>query len=192
MKKLLINNAICLFALALLCHVQDAAAQNTASCLTSPTTIDCDEPTVNAGTAALITPTFPNPIPACEKVTNSCSFNFSVPAATQTEWSSFLQSAFVNTAGSCAAVGGCVEPVNGVCGGSNGQVWSHCSGGVCAPGHVCGPGYTMGCAAGSVINSGYYISGGYFTFYWTCSGSNGGAITFIGFKKPTRCAPPTP
>jgi len=89
-----------------------------ASCLVSPSTADCVEPIVAAGTSETVSPTFPYPSPSCEIVTNSCAFDFAVPVASQTEWTSFLQSEFINTAGSCASVTNCPSsspPINGAC-----------------------------------------------------------------------------
>src|ERR1019366_5500523 len=127
--------------------------------LSSPSTVDCDEPIVAAGTNATISPTFPNPSPTCEIVTNACSFDFTVPVATQQEWSSFLQSAFVNTQGSCASVSSCAappSPTNGVCGSDNGQSLSS------PPTDLCNSG-TPSAVSGNNPWS------------WTCAGVDGGA-----------------
>ncbi|MGB9154292.1 MAG: hypothetical protein WCD70_14525 [Alphaproteobacteria bacterium] len=107
MKKTLTKSAVCLLAVSAFFPAQDTAAQTTASCLPSPSTVDCDEPIIAASTNATISPTFPNPSPTCKIVTNACAFGFAVPVASQQEWSSFLQSTFVNTPGSCASVSDC-------------------------------------------------------------------------------------
>ncbi len=86
-----------------------------ASCLDSPATANCTEPSVEAGTTQTIEPTFPNPSPSCKKISNACTFNLAVPVASQQEWSSFLQSTFINAAGSCATISDCTTPTNGAC-----------------------------------------------------------------------------
>ncbi len=86
-----------------------------ASCLDSPSTPDCIEPEVDAGTTQTISPTFPNPSPSCKKVANACTFNVAVPVASQEEWGSFVQSEFVNTAGSCVSLSDCATKTDGAC-----------------------------------------------------------------------------
>ena len=156
MKKPLTKSAVCLLAVSAICPWPDAVAQTTASCLPSPSTVDCDEPVVAAGTSATIIPAFPNPSPTCEIVTNACSFDFAVPVATQQEWSSFLQSSFVNTQGSCASLLPCAVTTNGVCGCDNGQSLAS------PPTNLCNSG-TPSAVSGNNPWS------------WTCVGIDGGA-----------------
>ena len=156
MKKPLTKNVVCLLAVSALSPMQGAAAQTTASCLPSPSTVDCDEPTVAAGTSSTIIPTFPDPSPTCEIVTNACSFDFAVPVATQQEWSSFLQSAFVNTQGSCASLSPCAVVINGACGSDNGQSLSS------PPTNLCNAGMPSAVSGNN-------------PWSWTCGGIDGGA-----------------
>jgi len=114
MNKSYFSKTALLGFVALFFPPQGAVAE-TASCLSSYSTVGCTEPAVTAGTTETIKPAFPDASPACKKVTNSCAFNFAVPVASQEEWTSFLHSAFVNTTGSCASVKDCEEDSNGTC-----------------------------------------------------------------------------
>ncbi|MGB9154547.1 MAG: hypothetical protein WCD70_15840 [Alphaproteobacteria bacterium] len=169
-----------MFGLMVVALPMSEAKAQSASCLSSPSTVGCLESVVAAGTSETISPTFPNPLPSCEIVKDSCAFDFAVPVASQQEWSSFLQSEFLNTPGSCASASNCVAPVNGSCGGSNGVVFTMPCGGV----SFCtepGCGLTEGCAAGTLTNAGYSLNGTTFAYYWTCSGSNGGTLASCGY-----------
>ena len=107
-----------------------------------------------------------------KRFTNSCPFDFAVPAAEQREWTSFLSSKFVNTADSCASVAPCGEP--GICGGSNGQTYVMRCGGI----HIGGinTGMTEGCISGTLTGAGEYSPNGDLDqiYYWTCQGADGG------------------
>ena len=62
MKNPLTKSAVCLLAVSMFCPAQDAVAQTTASCLPSPTTVDCDEPIVAAGMSETDHPDIPEPV----------------------------------------------------------------------------------------------------------------------------------
>lgn len=104
------KSMIALSVAALLMYASPAQAQSAPTCLESPSTPNCIEPAIASGNTAQAVPTFPNPLPACQNIQNSCPYTVAVPLANQIEWASFLNSAFLNQAGHCVTTSACGCP----------------------------------------------------------------------------------